>query len=104
MTAMVLPPMKSSFEAAARQEARTRAAAAAVAIERYRLKNGSVPEKLDQLVPEFLLAVPADPYDGQPLRYVTTVAGYTVYSVGATASTTAGGKTNYAATRTLPFR
>jgi len=40
-----------------------------IALERYRLKHGAVPDKLDALVPEFLPAVPLDACDGQPLRY-----------------------------------
>jgi hypothetical protein len=40
-----------------------------IALERYRLKYGAVPEKLEALVPEFLREVPRDIYDGQPLRY-----------------------------------
>jgi hypothetical protein len=40
-----------------------------IALERYRLKHGAVPEKLDALVPEFLSEVPKDISDGQPLRY-----------------------------------
>ena len=54
----------------------------AIAIERYRRKNGSLPENLDQLVPEFIDAVPTDPFDGRPLRYARTEQGVKLYSVG----------------------
>ena len=37
-------------------------------------------ETLVTLVPEFLLAVPADPFDGQPFRYAA--AKRLIYSVG----------------------
>ena len=40
-----------------------------IALERYRLKHGTVPQTLEALVPEFLPEVPKDIYDGQPLRY-----------------------------------
>jgi hypothetical protein len=40
-----------------------------IALERYRLKHGAVPAKLESLVPEFLAEVPKDISDGQPLRY-----------------------------------
>ena len=53
-----------------------------IAIERYRRQHGKLPEKLDELVPEFLPQVPVDPYDGQPLRYVVDAEGCRVYSVG----------------------
>ena len=39
------------------------------ACRRYRAKRGRYPEKLDELVPEFIAAVPLDPFDGKPLRY-----------------------------------
>lgn len=59
-----------------------RCAETALAIERYRLKSGQLPQALDELVPEFLEAVPQEPFDGRPLRYVTDDKGYTVYTIG----------------------
>ncbi len=53
----------------------------ALALERYRLRNGHWPRSLDELVPEFLENVPLDPFDGQPLRYADTAEGKVVYSV-----------------------
>jgi hypothetical protein len=49
--------------AALRQTGRTGLAAAA-----YHRKHGRYPERLEQLVPEFLPSMPTDPRDGQPLR------------------------------------
>ncbi len=46
-----------------------RAARTLVAIRRYELKNGEPPATLAALVPEFLPAVPLDPFDKMPLRY-----------------------------------
>jgi hypothetical protein len=64
-------------------EALARATAAGLAVERYRLRNaGRLPESLEQLRPEFLDKVPADPYDGLPLRYSRSDMGYRVYSIG----------------------
>jgi|GEM_PF-1869486 len=40
-----------------------------IALERYRLKHAVHPQELAALVPEFLPAVPMDPYDLRPLRY-----------------------------------
>jgi hypothetical protein len=42
----------------------------ACAVERFRLKYGQLPDKLEQLVPEFLPNIPIDPFDGKQLRYV----------------------------------
>ncbi len=41
-----------------------------VACLRYELKEGRRPAELAALVPDYLDAVPADPYDGQPFRYL----------------------------------
>ena len=57
-------------------------ARAAVAIERYRLATGRLPDQLEGLVPKLLERVPSDPFDGQPLRYRRTDPGYILYSVG----------------------
>jgi hypothetical protein len=58
-------------------------AVAGLATERYRLKHDRWPNELADLVAERLLdAVPADPYDGKPLRYRKTEDGVVIYSVG----------------------
>jgi hypothetical protein len=53
-----------------------------LAVERYRLAHASLPETLERLVPDYLAAVPADPFDGAPLRYQRLTRGFVVYSVG----------------------
>jgi hypothetical protein len=57
-------------------------AIAAVAAERYRLRHSRWPDSLAALVPEFLPAVAADPFDGQPLRYKRLLDGVVIYTVG----------------------
>ena len=59
-----------------------RAATAALAVERYRLEHGQLPASLGVMVPDYLEAVPLDPFDGEPLRYKVLADGYVVYSVG----------------------
>ncbi|HLJ10190.1 MAG TPA: hypothetical protein VKU82_03320 [Planctomycetaceae bacterium] len=54
----------------------------ALALERYRRANGAWPESLAALVPEFLDAVPLDPYDGNPIRFLMRGGRPVVYSVG----------------------
>jgi hypothetical protein len=54
----------------------------AIAVERFRLAHGRLPENLNELVPQFLSAVPIDPFDGQPLRYHRLAKGYVIYSIG----------------------
>ena len=56
---------------------------AALAVERWRLAhNSNVPNSLAELVPDYLSAVPIDPFDEQPLRYKKLAHGYVVYSIG----------------------
>jgi hypothetical protein len=52
---------------------------AALAVEKYRLVAGVLPEKISDLAP---VEVPSDPFDGKPLRYEKLSKGYVVYSVG----------------------
>jgi hypothetical protein len=68
-------------------EARTRAdlllSETALAIERYRLANQyQLPAALQDLVPAYLTAVAADPFDGKPLRFNRLPKGYLIYSIG----------------------
>jgi hypothetical protein len=73
------PRMVKAFHQA---KADLRCAAAALAAERYRLAKGRWPDSLDALVPDYLPAVPADPFDGKPLRLGHLPDGLVVYSVG----------------------
>ncbi len=55
----------------------------ALALERFREKNGSYPNSLAELAPKFLKTVPVDFMDGQPLRYRLMNDGhFLLYSVG----------------------
>ncbi len=57
------------------------AAHAAIAVERYRLANGQLPDTLDVLVPDFLESVPADRNlmgEEKPLLLEITDAGYQI--------------------------
>ena len=57
-------------------------AIAAVAAERYRLRHGHWPDSLNELVPDFLPSIAADPFDGQPLRYKRLADGIVIYTIG----------------------
>jgi hypothetical protein len=52
-----------------------------MAIERFHLAHGRWPEHLQDLVPQFLSAVPLDPFDGAPLRIVRSGSDVVVYSI-----------------------
>jgi len=61
-------------------KARIRAAACVIAVHRFTIEKGQPPETLADLVPEYLQAVPADPFNEQPMKW--NKASGTVYSVG----------------------
>jgi hypothetical protein len=82
MTRTTVGGMIQRFHEERSAQARLWSAVAALAVERYRLARGRWPESLADVVPEFLAAVPADPYDGQPLRYRRRADGVVVYCVG----------------------
>jgi hypothetical protein len=65
-----------------RSHAELRCASAALAAERYRLAKGKWPDSLGALVPDYLPAVPKDPYTGEPIRLRRLDDGLAVYSVG----------------------
>jgi hypothetical protein len=54
----------------------------ALAVRRYRLGADKLPDKLADLVPAYLEAVPKDPFDGNDLRYTILEPGFVVYSIG----------------------
>lgn len=62
--------------------AKLRAAWVALAVQRYRLAAGELPDSLAELVPDYLDSVPVDPFDGRQLRYRMLESGYVVYSIG----------------------
>jgi|GEM_PF-860558 len=68
--AQILTPALDSFTRAAdSRRAAERVFRVSIALERWRLDHGDYPEALDQLVPQWLTAVPLDPWSGKPLGY-----------------------------------
>lgn len=54
-----------------------------IALRRYEIVHGSLPETLDEAAAEkSLKKVPIDPYDGAPLRYALVEGKPTIYSIG----------------------
>jgi hypothetical protein len=83
MSSLLLPAFSKVVFRDAESRARLRTAIAAIAIERWRSTHGEkIPDSLAELVPDFLPAVPQDPFDGQPVRFKKRTKGYIVYSIG----------------------
>ena len=76
----------------------------AVAAERYRRSHGSYPADPAALVPEFLPAVPADPFANGVLKYRAEGGSLLVYSVGANGTDDGGENDGFQTTDDIAFR
>jgi hypothetical protein len=83
LTYMSLPALQKAIAKALRLETERALIETGIALRRHRLRHGRLPERLEQLVPDFLAAVPVDGMDGRPLRYRVNADGtYALWSVG----------------------
>ncbi|WP_410963635.1 hypothetical protein, partial [Salmonella sp. SAL4455] len=53
-----------------------------LAIRAHRLETGSLPAALAELTPDYLPAVPDDPYGKDTIKYFVSSDVYTLYSLG----------------------
>jgi hypothetical protein len=80
---LLLPSLGRRTTAEAECLARLRLGWTAVALEQFRAAHGGqYPVTLSELTPEYLSTPPADPFDGQSLRFQKQGSGYTLYSIG----------------------
>ncbi len=78
-----------------RVETARRVVVTAIALKRFQLQHGKLPDALGELTPEFLPTVPIDPFDGKPLKYQPDPDGtYLLYSVGPDGKDDGGDPTN----------
>lgn len=82
MVSLIVPAYSRAFTTAENLNQQRDATAASLEVARYRAKYGEWPGSLDDLVPEFLDAVPVDRFSGDPLRYRVLARGPVLYSVG----------------------
>ncbi|HEX7010442.1 MAG TPA: hypothetical protein VF184_10695 [Phycisphaeraceae bacterium] len=78
ITRLITPALGSAIKAQETCSGLLLCTRTALAVERYRLDQGELPQNLADLVPQYLDAVPSDPFDGKPLRYLRLDAGYSV--------------------------
>ena len=75
--------LTSVVRKAMKMEAGRRVVVTAIALKRFQLKHGQLPNALSELAPDFLSGVPLDPYDGLPLRYrLKADETFLLYSIG----------------------
>ena len=84
VTAQLLPATGRAFDASARLQTLRDSAVCGIAYRRHQLKYGKPPDSLAALVPEFLPAIPLDPFApaGTPLILATDEQHYAIYSIG----------------------
>jgi hypothetical protein len=82
LTGLLMPTMSKQGESSRRKHANLRCTIAALAAERYRQAHKKWPDSLDKLCPQFMDAVPLDPFNGESIRYRRTEDGVIIYSVG----------------------
>ena len=80
LCAILIPSFDSLLDRKCRAECDVAATRLLVACGAYRKKEGRWPDGLQSLLPTYLAAIPADPYDGNPFRYSPSMG--IVYSVG----------------------
>lgn len=77
----VFPAIDNCYLAAARQETKSTALDAAIAVELYQREHGEPPATLEALVPDYLPAVPIDPFSGKALSYKPIEGGFILYGL-----------------------
>jgi hypothetical protein len=82
LTSILVPELQSCFLASGRHAAKRETAKTGIAILRYRAKHEKLPKQLADLVPEYLPAIPLDPYTDKPLKFEVTGDDWVVYSIG----------------------
>jgi hypothetical protein len=83
ISALAIPNTSKAIQTSVRNEALRRLAITAIALKRFQIRQQRYPEKLQELVPDFLASVPIDPMDAKPLRYRREGdTDFVLYSVG----------------------
>ena len=77
---LLMPALRGVHHLKCQTNVQVAATRTLLAMKAYKLDKGRLPETLEQLVPEYLDAVPIDDFDGMPLRY--NAAKKIIYSVG----------------------
>jgi hypothetical protein len=92
---LLLPGLAGRTAREAECLAHLRLGLTAVALEQFRAAHENrYPDALSELTLGYLASTPADPFDGQPLRYRRKGGGYLLYSVGPDLKDDSGARVN----------
>ena len=82
LTRMMVPALSAAMTTAADSDARHRLAMLGLAMARYHAEHKEYPDRLEDLVPDYLAEVPVDPFDGEPLKMHVADDRIVLYSIG----------------------
>lgn len=82
MVLLLLPVMTGTLLGERDQLARLRGTLVHLAVQAAWCRDGTPPESLDELVPDYLPEVPTDPFNDEPMRWAARDDVWYVYSVG----------------------
>lgn len=78
-----IPSLAKTFTKIMRIESQNQLLITAIALKRFQLAHGKLPDELSQLSPAILPTLPIDPANGEPLHYKPNADGtFLLYSVG----------------------
>ncbi len=79
---LMLPAIDHAMQSQERGAQVQDAMQAAIALELYRRRTGAWPERLEQMIPQFIPSVPVDRFTGGPIGYALRDGKPVLYSVG----------------------
>ncbi len=82
MLSLLLPALGSCYDSHLAANQRLLLAHTALAVERFRCDTGTLPERLEELVPQYLREEPEDYFSDGKARYRKDGVGFTVWSIG----------------------
>jgi hypothetical protein len=82
LLSLLVPAVEGTYLAGDRTEQIGRNLQVAFALAAFQRDHGKYPQKLEELTPRYLAAVPQDLFSGKPLAYRPEADGFLLYSVG----------------------
>jgi hypothetical protein len=82
LVGLIAPSMGALFHSESRMLTNEDLLAVGIALAKYKATFRKYPDKLDELSPDFLKAIPTDDFAGTPLVYQKRDNGYLLYSLG----------------------
>jgi hypothetical protein len=90
MIGLLSPAVVNTFSVQDRANATLEMTRLAAALAAFRAERGRYPDRLDELVPAHLAAMPVDAFNAKPFAYQRDGDGYLLYSLGANGVDDAG--------------